>query len=169
MQLYSSLFHFIFLQIDGFVKNGKTSKLIWNGLALNFELYKCEECGEVKHSCKCVGMSDMCIPQNAYCTVICKFRTALFVLIFKSIYPEVLYIIHYYSSLKPWPNALDFSLYNARHVCWVKCRERLATLLSEVESSVFYRVKFGQAQNCRALSSVRMCSWSSVSSEQSIP
>ena len=37
----------------------------------------------------------------------------------------------------------------------------LATLLSEVESSVIFLVKFGQAQNCRALSSVRMCSWSS--------
>ena len=71
--------------------------------------------------------------------------------------------------IKPWPNALDFSLYNARHACRVKCRERLATLLSEVESSVICRVKFGQAQNCRAFSSVRMLSWSSLSNEQSIP
>ena len=58
-----------------------------------------------------------------------------------------------------WPNALDFSLYNARHACWVKCRERLATLLSEVESSVICRVKFGQAQNCRALLSIVESVW----------
>ena len=57
-------------------------------------------------------------------------------------------------SLKPWPNALDFSLYNARHACRVKCRESLANFLSEVASAIFCRVKFGQAQNCRALSSI---------------
>ena len=41
----------------------------------------------------------------------------------------------------------------------MKCRERLATLLSEVESSVICRVKFGQAQNCRALSSIVESVW----------
>ena len=41
----------------------------------------------------------------------------------------------------------------------MKCWERLATLLSEIESSVFCRVKFGQAQNCRALSSIVESVW----------
>ena len=48
--------------------------------------------------------------------------------------------------LKPWPNALDFSLYNARHSCIVKCRERLATLYSEVERILLCMVKFDQSQ-----------------------
>ena len=34
---------------------------------------------------------------------------------------------------KPWPNALDFSLDIAPHVCRVKCRECFATLYSDVE------------------------------------
>ena len=63
------------------------------------------------------------------------------------------------SAVRAWPNALDFWVYNARHACRVKSRERLATLLSEVERAIFYWVKFGQAQSCRALSSVRMCSY----------
>ena len=56
---------------------------------------------------------------------------------------------------KPWPNALDFSLYNARHSCIVKCRERLATLYSEVERVLLCRVKFDKSQifeRCRVLS-----------------
>ena len=60
-----------------------------------------------------------------------------------------------YFSVKPWPNALDFSLYNARHSCIVKCRERLATLYSEVERVFLCRVKFDQSQifeRCRVLS-----------------
>ena len=48
--------------------------------------------------------------------------------------------------IKPWPNALDFSLYNARHSCIVKCRERLATLYSEVERVLLCIVKFDQSQ-----------------------
>ena len=57
--------------------------------------------------------------------------------------------------VKPWPNALDFSLYNARHSCIVKCRERLATLYSEVERVLLCRVKLDQSQifgRCRVLS-----------------
>ena len=57
--------------------------------------------------------------------------------------------------LKPWPNALDFSLCNARHSCIVKCRERLATLYSEVECVLLCIVKFDQSQifgRCRVLS-----------------
>ena len=37
------------------------------------------------------------------------------------------------NGLKLWPSALDFSLDNFLHVCRVKCRERLATLYSDVE------------------------------------
>ena len=48
-------------------------------------------------------------------------------------------------SVKPRPNALDFSLYNARHSCIVKCRERLATLCSEVERVLLCIVKFDQS------------------------
>ena len=58
-------------------------------------------------------------------------------------------------SLKPRPNALYFSLYNARHSCIVKCRERLAIFSSEVELILLCRVKFDQSQNverCRVLS-----------------
>ena len=58
-------------------------------------------------------------------------------------------------SVKPWPNALDFSLYNARHSCVVKCRERLATLYSEVERVLLCIVKFDRSQifeRCRVLS-----------------
>ena len=58
-------------------------------------------------------------------------------------------------SIKPWPNAFDFSLYNARHSCIVKCRERLATLCSEVERVLLCIVKFDQSQifvRCRVLS-----------------
>ena len=58
-------------------------------------------------------------------------------------------------SFKPRPNALDFSLYNARHSCIVKFRERLATLSSEVERVLLCRVKFDQSQiveRCRVLS-----------------
>ena len=57
-------------------------------------------------------------------------------------------------NIKPWPNAL-FSLYKARHSCIVKCRERLATLYSEVERVLLCRVKFDQSQifeRCRVLS-----------------
>ena len=60
-----------------------------------------------------------------------------------------------YFQLKPWPNILDFSLYNARHSCIVKCRERLATLYSEVERVLLCIVKFDQSQifeRCRVLS-----------------
>ena len=46
----------------------------------------------------------------------------------------------------PWPNALDFSLYNARYSCVVKCRERLATLSSEVERVLLCQVKFDRSQ-----------------------
>ena len=57
--------------------------------------------------------------------------------------------------LKPWPNALDFSLYNARYSCIVKCRERLATLYSEIERVLLCIVKFDQSkifERCRVLS-----------------
>ena len=60
-----------------------------------------------------------------------------------------------YCHFKPWPNALDFSLYNAGHSCIVKCRERLATWYSEVERVLLCRVKFDQSQifeRCRVLS-----------------
>ena len=57
--------------------------------------------------------------------------------------------------LKLLPNALDFLLYNARHSCIVKCRERLATFYSEVERVLLCIVKFDQSQifeRCRVLS-----------------
>ena len=49
--------------------------------------------------------------------------------------------------LKPRPNALDLSLYNARHSCIVTRREPLATLYSEVNHVLLCRVKFDQGQN----------------------
>ena len=58
-------------------------------------------------------------------------------------------------TIKPWPNAIDFSLYNTRNSCIVKCRERLATLYSEVERVLLCIVKFDQSQifeRCRVLS-----------------
>ena len=39
-------------------------------------------------------------------------------------------------NVKHRPNAVDFSLYNARHVCRVKSREHLAPLLNEVERAI---------------------------------
>ena len=42
-------------------------------------------------------------------------------------------------------NTLDFSPYNARHSCIVKCRERLAIFSSEVELVLLCRVKFDQS------------------------
>ena len=53
--------------------------------------------------------------------------------------------------LKPRPNAIDFPLDNARHLCRVKCRERLATLYSDVECC---QVLSSVLECCRALSSV---------------
>ena len=49
--------------------------------------------------------------------------------------------------IKPRSNALDLSLYNARHSCIVKSRKRLATLYNEVDHVLRCRVKFDQDQN----------------------